>query len=505
MEHESTIDYHHFLEDLVDMYPFSVEEAVLVELVANCLDAKASVIEINTDKMTGVFEIKDNGKGMMEKEFENYHNFSMTFKEKGKGIGFAGLGVKLALKIAENIVTETQSMKFKGASQWRFKGKKPIWSDATPSYIKKFGTLIRIYFSTGEFTLLNPEKIRLIILKHYLPLFLFANFYKLAAVYPSGVKFVVNSDVLQAPKTDYDKESPPVFLTRGRRKKPFGICKFTLSKELIPDEFQGIGISTFGKIINTEQREWFKQQPKSPEKLSGLIEVPELVGCLVTSKTAFRKDGSFGVKYYNFYRIAQQDFIKWLEEIGLRERKMEEEKDAELAKKLAKIAGKIITNIPELQTLFSARQLRQVLSPTTHGEETGSVVKGGTQEIVSIGSGGNKAGTTTAPGPDIGDVLTQPGKEQPITKRQRSIKFGPSISFISDKTREEISWTEGLEKVLINKAHPTFRSAARSGLLLYHYVLAVGFAIIQELPHDQDKMGIFISISPTGVIYNQNG
>jgi hypothetical protein len=490
MEHESTIDYEHFLEDLVDMYPFSVEEAILVELIANCLDAKVSIIEINTDKAAKIFEIKDNGEGMTDKEFENYHNFSVTFKEKGKGIGFAGLGAKLALKIAENIITETKSKKFRGASQWRFKGKKPIWIDITPSYVEDFGTLVRIFFSTNGSNLLNPETIRLIILKHYLPLFLFADFYKLAEVYPSGIKFVVNGDVLQADKVDYEKESPPVFLTRGRRKKPFGICKFTLSKELMLDEFQGIGISTYGKIINTEQREWFKQQPKSPEKISGIIEVPELVGCLVTSKTAFRKDGSFGVKYYNFYRAAQQDFIKWLEEIGLRERKMEEEKDAELAKKLAKIAGKIITDIPELQTLFSARQIKQVLLPTSQSDETGSLVEGGTQEIVSIESGGNKAGTTTAPGPDVGSILMQPGAEQPITRRQRSIKFGPSISFVSDEKREEVGWTEGLEKVLINKAHPAFRSAERGGLLFYHYVLAVGFAMIRELPPDHDKMAI---------------
>jgi len=490
MQHESTIDYDHFLEDLVDMYPFSVEEAVLVELIANCLDAKASTIEITTDKTARIFEMRDNGKGMAGKEFENYHNFSMTFKEKGKGIGFAGLGAKLALKIAENIITETQSRKFEGASRWRFKGKKPTWVDISPSYIQSSGTLVRIILSTDESTLLNPEKIKLIILKHYLPLLLFADFYRVAEVYPLGIRFVVNGDVLQVDKIDYEKESPPIFLTRGRKKRPFGICRFTLSKEPVPDEFQGIAISTFGKIINTEQREWFRQQPKSPERISGIIEVPELVGCLVTSKTAFRKDGSFGVKYYNFYRVAQEDFIKWLEEIGLRERKMEEEKDAELAKKLAKIAGKIITDIPELQTLFSAGQIKQVLLPLSESDEKASLVEGGTQEIGSVETGGNKAGVTTAPGPDIGNILQQPGVEQPVTRRTRSIKFGPSISFVSDEEREEISWTEGLEKVLINKAHPAFKSAARSGFPFYHYVLAIGFAIIRELPPDEDKMGI---------------
>ncbi len=61
MRHKSTIDYQHFLEDLVGMYTFSIEEAVLVETIANCLDAKASVIEIKTDKESKVFEIEDNG------------------------------------------------------------------------------------------------------------------------------------------------------------------------------------------------------------------------------------------------------------------------------------------------------------------------------------------------------------------------------------------------------------------------------------------------------------
>lgn len=171
-------------------------------------------------------------------------------------------------------------------------------------------------------------------------------------------------------------------------------------------------------------------------------------------------------------------------------REMEEEKDAELAEKLAKLTGKIITDIPELHTLFSARQIKEVLSPTRQSEETASLVEGGTQEIPSIEDEGTRAGTTTAPGSDIGNIFEQPGTDQPITRRPRSIKFGPSITFISDETREEISWTEGLEKVLINKAHPAFKSAGRSRLLFYHYVLAVGFAIIRELPPDQDKMGI---------------
>ncbi len=35
MKHYSGIDYEHFLNDIRDMYPFSIDEAVLVELIAN--------------------------------------------------------------------------------------------------------------------------------------------------------------------------------------------------------------------------------------------------------------------------------------------------------------------------------------------------------------------------------------------------------------------------------------------------------------------------------------
>lgn len=489
MRHKSTTDYQHFLEDLAGMYPFSVEEAVLVETIANSLDAKASVIKINTNKESRVFEIQDNGKGMNEKEFENYHNFSMTFKEKGKGIGFAGLGAKLALRIAEKIVTETCTGKYKFASNWEFVGKEPEWEDIRPSLIDTQGTLVRIYLKSPGPLLLDDKKIESIILKHYQPLFLFEDFYKLAKVYPAGVTFVLNGNVIKLPAIETEKESPRIFLTRGRKKKPFGICKFSLCKEPIAEEFQGIGISCFGKIINTEQKELFKQQPKNPEKISCIIEVPELVDCLVTSKTAFRKDGYCGQKYYSFSRIAQQNFIKWLEEIGQREIKVEEEKDADLTNSLTKLVSKIIADIPELHILYSARQVKDVLLTAKESEETAKLVESQTQEMpVSEESGGTASGSGTTAGPDFGGTLIQPGTDQPITKRPRSIKFGPTISFVSDETREDISWTEGIEKVFINKAHPAFKSAEKTGQITYHYVLAIGFALIKELPQDQDKM-----------------
>jgi len=491
MKHKSTTDYKHFLEDLAGMYPFSVEEAVLIETVANCLDAKAGVIKMSADKAALTFAISDDGKGMDRQEFENYHNFSMTFKEKGKGIGFAGLGAKLALSIADRIVTETGSAKRRRASIWKFTGREPEWEDAKPSGGGKAGTVVRIHLKDSNSLLLDPEKIRLRILKHYLPLFLFADFYKLAGVYPAGITFVLNESVLLPPVVTAEREIPRDFLFKGHRRRPFGIFRFTMAKDALPEEFQGIGISCFGKIINTEQKDLFRQYPKNPEKITGIIEVPDLVSCLTTSKTAFRKDGGLGRKYYDFHKIAQQQLIQWLEEIGQKEKRAAEEKDTTVAKNLVRLVGQIIAGIPELHTLFGARHVTDVLKASPDGSETGTAVREPPPEIsIDDDTEHREPASDREVNPAGAKSLFDPGSGQAAIKRPRSIKFGPTISFFGDEGRNEISWTEGIEKVIINTAHPAFKSAAKNGMVNYHYVLAVGVALIRELPTDYDKITI---------------
>ena len=53
--------------------------------------------------------IVDNGKGMNDREFEEYHDIAATTKTRGKGIGFAGVGVKLSLLCAKSVITETKN------------------------------------------------------------------------------------------------------------------------------------------------------------------------------------------------------------------------------------------------------------------------------------------------------------------------------------------------------------------------------------------------------------
>ena len=57
MKHFSGIDYEHFLGDVRDMYPFSIDEAILVEPIANALDAKTGLLEIRIDPKQRTFEL----------------------------------------------------------------------------------------------------------------------------------------------------------------------------------------------------------------------------------------------------------------------------------------------------------------------------------------------------------------------------------------------------------------------------------------------------------------
>jgi len=107
------------LEDIRDSYPLPLEEVIINELVANVLDSGASRISFHTDSEQKAVVIIDNGKGMRRPELREYHNIAATAKIKGRGIGFAGIGAKLSLLIASEVLTETKGGRgSRSAASW---------------------------------------------------------------------------------------------------------------------------------------------------------------------------------------------------------------------------------------------------------------------------------------------------------------------------------------------------------------------------------------------------
>ena len=120
---QTRVDLRHLLEDLRDAYPGSIEETILTEVVANSLDSGASAIRMWTDPVTGTLTVVDDGSGMRRRELARYHDLATSTKTRGKGIGFAGVGVKLGLLICKEVVTETRTSPVPVATVWSLTGR----------------------------------------------------------------------------------------------------------------------------------------------------------------------------------------------------------------------------------------------------------------------------------------------------------------------------------------------------------------------------------------------
>ena len=119
---ETRVNLRHLLEDIRDTYPFPVEEVILTELVPNALDSGASEIRLTVHAAQRTLTVSDNGQGMTPPQLDRYHDVAATTKERGTGIGFAGLGAKLALLAAEAVITETRAALSTNATRWRLEG-----------------------------------------------------------------------------------------------------------------------------------------------------------------------------------------------------------------------------------------------------------------------------------------------------------------------------------------------------------------------------------------------
>ncbi len=497
MKHYSGIDYNHFLDDIRDMYPFSIEEAILTELIANSLDAKTTLIDIRIDPERNLLEITDTGVGMDRRGFEMYHNFSSSFKRKGQGIGFAGLGAKLALKISDRILTETRQKdtaeshgrRFWGASEWKFERKRkssiPVWYDLDTRSLSNHGTRVTIYFKHKSPIISSPMEIKRMVLRHYLPLLTMWEFYETLRVY-RHVTILVNGEVL-----DYPNVSGPIpgntrhyLLKRGSARRPFAMAHFEAHPASLPEELQGVAISTFGKII---RREYFKQHFTGMDRITGIIEVPELVECLTTNKCDFRKEGSAGNRYYRFSKVAQGEFRRWLEEIQLLDRT--EAKSDKDSRRLERMVNRIVGEIPDLQQFYGTWGDRASLVKEPTGNFTGAV-----PEPSPHPSEEEKG--ALAPDELVKHALEEVRKadraleavgDLRALQRRRLGRFGPVIVYIGAPEREDISWMDG-DTVFINTGHPTYLKALEKNVIEYHDLFSVALAMLREVPTASEKL-----------------
>ena len=300
---ETRVDLLHLLEDLRDAYPGSIEETILTEIMANALDSGASLISFAADPAQSTIAIVDDGSGMQRRDLARFHDIASSNKIRGQGIGFAGVGIKLGLLVCDEVLTETRRGKNPIATRWQMVSRHRApwkWTPA-PGLTVNRGTAVRLKLQNPLSPLLDPGFIENTLLRHFEPLLdpAFEDF--LRAHYPDGITIQINGQRLERRGTSAPLHAP-LEIRMLRKRKPSAIGYLFRDETALPEERRGPAISTYGKVIRRGW-DWLGLTPNAPERIGGLIEVPELAACLTLNKGDFVRTGSRGATYLTFRKF----------------------------------------------------------------------------------------------------------------------------------------------------------------------------------------------------------
>ena len=297
---ETRVDLQHLLEDLRDAYTGSLEETILTEITANALDSGATRISLQPDAAAATLTVVDDGRGMKRRELARYHDVAASSKARGEGIGFAGVGIKLGLLVAEDVVTETRRNATHVATVWRLatRTRAPWKWIPPPGLTGPRGTAVRLRLSNPLSPLLDAGYLEEAIRVHFAPLLDPAFDDLLRRHYPHGIVFEVQGQALAA-TTGRVRDRVTIPIRLGRKRLPSAMAIVERHEYPLPEDQQGIAISTFGKVIKRGW-DWLGLAPATVWRVTGLVEAPDLAACLTLSKNDFIRTGPRGAAYLTY-------------------------------------------------------------------------------------------------------------------------------------------------------------------------------------------------------------
>jgi Histidine kinase-, DNA gyrase B-, and HSP90-like ATPase len=501
---ETRVDLLHLLEDLRDAYPGSTEETILTEIIANALDSGARRIAIDTDASAPAVTITDDGAGMRRRELARYHDIAASTKVRGAGIGFAGVGIKIALLVSAEVLTETRRRGHHVASAWRLasRQKAPWRWVPPPGLVADHGTAVRLILANALSLLVDPGFIEASLRRNFQPLFEPALGDVLREHYPGGVVFVLNSRALET----HDPSAyivAPVVIRLGRKRRPAGTGYLVHDAARLPEDLRGVAISTFGKVIKRGW-DWLGLTPGAPEHVGGLIEVPALAECLALNKIDFIRAGARGATYLAYRKAIQEAVSQQLAEWGDASESTERarrrgarpvERDLELV--LADLAD----DFPLLASLVEQRAGGQrrlaVARPRAPSDEAAGLRLAAQEPAIPCGPP-QPAEASDAPEAPAPDAATATAPTSPAVghvaggmRHRRAARYGLSIAFESRPEEPELAHLVE-STVWVNEAHPAYRRAVASRSEGYHVALAVALALA-SLAVDPAKEHAFIT------------
>lgn len=501
---ETRVDLLHLLEDLRDAYPGSTEETVLTEIVANALDSGAARIAIDTDARVPAATMADDGAGMRRRELARYHDIAASTKVRGAGIGFAGVGIKVALLVCAEVVTETRRRGHHVASAWRLasRQKAPWRWVPPPGLVGEHGTAVRLVLANALSPLVDPGFIEASLRRNFQPLFEPALSDILREHYPRGVVFVLNGRVLQVREPSADVTAP-ITIRLGRKRRPAGAGYLLRDAAPLPEDLRGLAISTFGKVIKRGW-DWVGLTPGAPAHVGGLIEVPALAECLALNKVDFVRAGARGATYLAYRKAIQEAVSQQLAEWGDASEPTERARRRgarPVERDLEHVLADLAVDFPLLTSLVEQRaggQRRLAVSGPRAPTDEAAAAPLVAQKAIIASARPQPAKASDAAEAEVPENATSTPPASPAVghvagaaRQRQPARYGLSIAFESRPDEPELAHLVE-STVWVNEAHPAYRRAVVSRSEGYHVALAVALALA-PLAVDPAKEHAFIT------------
>jgi hypothetical protein len=536
---ETRVDLQHLLEDLRDAYTGALEETILTEIVANALDSGATRISLQPNPTDATLTVVDDGRGMQRRDLAKYHDVAASTKARGEGIGFAGVGIKLGLLVSSEVTTETRRGATHVATRWHLASRyRAPWKWITPPSVGALagvagsaglagprGTAVRLSLTNPLSPLLDAGYIEEALRLHFEPLLDPAFDDLLRRHYPHGIAFDINGQALvRGPQVRPDRVIIPIRL--GRRRTPSAIAMLERRDHPVSTgvaERDGIAISTFGKVIKRGW-DWLGLTPATPSRVSGLIEVPDLAGCLTLSKNDFIRAGPRGATYLAYRKAIQEVVSRQLAAWGdtpddARPRIVRLERDLErvledladdfpLLRSLVnqraggqkrlplpgrggeQVPGPLFANVPSDRA--SDRDDGQSVAPPDDDLPPGDQQAAGQPQPLAPPTGEHEPSDERPHGePDASpdspvDLPIPVGTFATVPGRRRLARYGLLLQFESRPDDSELGRLVD-STVWINEAHPAYARATASRSAGYHIALTVALALAPLAVGAQDE------------------
>jgi hypothetical protein len=480
---ETRVDLLHLLEDLRDAYPGSLEETIVSEVVANALDSGASAIAFSADPAAATLTVVDDGRGMARRELARYHDLAASSKQRGRGIGFAGVGIKLGLLASSEVVTESRRGATHVATAWHLASRQraPWRWVPPPGLVAERGTAVRLRLESPLSALLDPGYLEAAVRRHFEPL-LDPRFDEiLSSHYPNGVSIEVNGRTLSRAASPLGWSLLAIRFARKRKPSASGYLERHAGP--LPEELRGIALSTFGKVIKRGW-DWLGLMPAAADRVTGTIEAPALAESLTLSKADFIRTGPRGASYLT-YRKAIQEAVS--AQLALWGDPVEEQPESRrrhtrpVEKDLENVLVELARKFPLLASLVEHRRGGQKRLPLGGPAAVGAAVhdSGETSAPVSDESAAEpderELSSETSPPAESRSVAASmplPGGRG----NRRPARYGLTIQF--ERRPGDPALGRLVEStVWVNEEHPAYRRAVASRSEGYHLALTVGMAL----------------------------